>query len=103
VLHVLTIDPTLEQKIIESRVETSSGIISALDPAVQNAWIKALIRSVAVVQEHGWFPIIVCSESARYLVRSSTERDLPELVVLSVPEIVSDVTLESVGVIRLDH
>lgn len=103
VLHVLTLDPGLEQKIIDSRVETSSGLVSALDPAVQNAWIKALTRSVAAVQEHGWYPIIVCSESARYLVKSSTDRDLPELVVLSVPEIVGDVTLESVGVIRLDH
>ncbi|MDR1030037.1 MAG: flagellar biosynthesis protein FlhA [Treponema sp.] len=103
VLHVLTLDPGLEQKIIDSRVETSSGLVSALDPAVQNAWIKALTRSVAAVQEHGWYPIIVCSESARYLVKSSTDRDLPELVVLSVPEIVADVTLESVGVIRLDH
>jgi flagellar biosynthesis protein FlhA len=103
VLHVLTLDPTLEQKIIESRVETSSGVLSALDPAVQNAWIKSLARSVTVVQEQGWFPIIVCSESARYLVKCSTDRDLPELVVLSVPEIVADITLESVGVIRLDH
>ncbi|MDR2798099.1 MAG: flagellar biosynthesis protein FlhA [Treponema sp.] len=103
VLHVLTLDPALEQKIIDSRVETSSGIVSALDPAVQNAWIKALTRSVAAVQEHGWYPIIVCSESARYLVKSSSDRDLPDLVVLSVPEIVADVTLESVGVIRLDH
>ncbi|MDR1302021.1 MAG: flagellar biosynthesis protein FlhA [Treponema sp.] len=103
VLHVLTLDPGLEQQIIDSRVETSSGLVSALDPAVQNAWIKALTRSVAAVQEHGWYPIIVCSESARYLVKSSTDRDLPELVVLSVPEIVGDVTLESVGVIRLDH
>jgi flagellar biosynthesis protein FlhA len=104
VLHILTIEPSLEQKIIESRVETSSGgIISALDPSIQNAWIKSLARSVAVVQEHGWFPIIICSESARYLVKISTERELPELVVLSVPEIVADITLEAVGVIRLEH
>ncbi|MDR0562949.1 MAG: flagellar biosynthesis protein FlhA [Spirochaetaceae bacterium] len=104
ILRVLTIDPALEQKIIESRVETGSGgVIAALDPAVQNAWISSLARSVAAVQERGWFPIIVCSESARYLVKISADRELPELAVLSVPEITSDVTLEAVGVIRLDH
>ncbi|MDR0525585.1 MAG: flagellar biosynthesis protein FlhA [Spirochaetaceae bacterium] len=104
VLHVLTIDPALEQKIVESRVETGSGgVIAALDPAVQNAWIKSLVRSVTAMQEHGWFPIIICSESARYLVKISADRELPELTVLSVPEITSDVTLEAVGVIRLDH
>ncbi|MDR3333796.1 MAG: flagellar biosynthesis protein FlhA [Treponema sp.] len=103
VLHVLTIDQGLEQKIIESRVEIAAGVMSALDPAVQNAWIKALSRSVSAMQEHGWFPIILCSEQARYLVKSSTERELPELVVLSVHEIVSDITLEQVGVVRLDR
>jgi flagellar biosynthesis protein FlhA len=36
-------------------------------------------------------------------VKASSERELPELVVLSVPEIVSDVTLEAVGVIKIEH
>jgi flagellar biosynthesis protein FlhA len=102
-LRVLTIDPALEQKIIDSQHETASGIISALDPAVRNAWIKALSRSVAAVQEQGFFPIILCSEPARYLVKSSSDRELPELVVISVPELISDITVESVGVIRLEN
>jgi flagellar biosynthesis protein FlhA len=103
VLRVLTIDQALEQKIIDSRVETASGIIAALEPPVQSAWIRALSRSVSAVQDKGWFPIILCSAAARYLVKYSTERELPELAVLSVPEIVQDVNLESVGVIRLEN
>jgi flagellar biosynthesis protein FlhA len=102
-LRVLTIDHTLEQKIVESRVETSSGVMSALEPAVQNAWIKALSRSVANMQEQGLFPIILCSEAARFLVKSSSNRELPNLVILSVPEIVSDITVEQVGEIRLER
>jgi flagellar biosynthesis protein FlhA len=102
VLRVLTIDPALEQKIIDSRVDTSSGVISALDPPLQNAWIKALSRSVAAVQEQGWFPVVLCSEAARFLVKSSTERELPDLVVLSVPEIVPDITVEAVGEIQAE-
>jgi flagellar biosynthesis protein FlhA len=102
VLHVLTIDPPLEQKIVETKAPTSSGFISALDPAVQNAWIKALARSVVAVEERGWFPVVVCSEAARYLVKSSTERDLPRLVVLSALELVPDVSVEAIGVVRLE-
>jgi flagellar biosynthesis protein FlhA len=101
-LRVLTIDHSLEQKIVESRVETSSGVMSALEPAVQNAWIKALSRSVASMQEQGLFPLILCSEAARFLVRSSSYRELPNLVILSVPEIVADITVEQVGEIRLE-
>jgi flagellar biosynthesis protein FlhA len=100
-LRVLTIDQSLEQKIIESRVETTSGTLSALDPPTQSAWIKALSRSIAAVQEQGWLPIVLCSEAARSLVKSSSERELPDLVVFSVPEIISDITVEAVGEIKI--
>jgi flagellar biosynthesis protein FlhA len=103
VLRVLTLDQALEQKIIDSRVQTSSGVISALDPPIQRGWIKALSRSVAAVHDQGWLPVILCSEQARYLVKSSSERELPDLVVLSVPEIVSDVSVEAVGEIKLEN
>jgi flagellar biosynthesis protein FlhA len=46
--------------------------------------------------------VLLTSEQTRRLVKSSSERELPELVVLSVPEIVSDVTVEAVGEIRLE-
>lgn len=102
VLHVLTIDPDLEQKIIESRVESGMGNIAALEPAVQRQWIKALTQAVSAVQKQGFFPLILCSEAARALVKSSTEREIPDLVVLSVPEVVADVSVEAIGEIRLE-
>ncbi|HOX47604.1 MAG TPA: flagellar biosynthesis protein FlhA [Spirochaetales bacterium] len=101
-LRVLTIDPSLEQRIIESRVDAPMGAISALEPATQRQWIKALTRAVAAVQAKGWFPVILCSEAARALVKSSTEREIPDLVVLSVPEIVAEAKVEAVGEIRLE-
>jgi flagellar biosynthesis protein FlhA len=55
---------------------------------------------VAAVQEQGWLPVVLCSEAARYLVKSSTEREIPDLTVLSIPEIASDITVESVGEIK---
>ena len=102
VLHVLTIEPALEQKIIDSKVETASGVISALDPPIQNGWIKSLSRAIAAVQEQGWIPVILCSEAARFLVKSSTSRELPELVALSVPEIVNEINVEAVGEIKIE-
>ena len=101
-LRVLTIEPGLEQRIIDSRVDSPSGVVAALEPALQRQWIKALTRAVPAVQQKGWFPVILCSEAARALVKSSTEREIPDLVVLSVPEIVSDVRVEAVGEIRLE-
>jgi flagellar biosynthesis protein FlhA len=103
VLRVLTVESSLEQKIIDSKVETGSGAMSALEPPLQNAWIKALSRAILAVKEQGWFPVVLCSEAARFLIKSSSARELPELAVLSVPEIVSDITVEAVGEIRIEN
>ena len=101
-LRVLTIAPDLEQKIIESKYETPSGVICALDPPTQAAWIKAVSKAAAAVKSRGFLPVILCSEQARFLVRNSTDRELPDLAVISVPEITPDIVPEAVGVIRLE-
>jgi flagellar biosynthesis protein FlhA len=101
-LRVLTIAPELEQKIIESKYETPSGVICALDPPTQMAWIKAVSKAAAAVKSRGFLPVILCSEQARFLVRNSTDRELPDLAVISVPEITPDIIPEAVGVIRLE-
>jgi flagellar biosynthesis protein FlhA len=102
-LRVLMLDPALEQKIVDSQVNTRSGTISALDPQTRAGWIRALFHSVSAVREKGWLPVIFCSEEARALVKSSTEREIPDLVVLSVQEIAQGITLESIGLIKLEN
>jgi flagellar biosynthesis protein FlhA len=102
-LHVLTLDPALEQKIMESKTLNSSGdAFAALEPEIHNAWIRALRHTVSAVHGQGYFPVILCSEPARHLVKTAMDRELPEVAVLSVPEIVQDFRVESVGVIRLE-
>jgi len=50
----------------------------------------------------GHYPIILCSEASRQLVKQSTIRDIPELVVLSLPEIAFDIQIEKIGEIKLE-
>jgi flagellar biosynthesis protein FlhA len=102
ILRVLTIHPDLEKKIIGSSVETGKGLAAALEPVLQRNWITACANAVRMVQNKGHVPIILCSEAARPLVKSSTRRDLPELVVLSVPEISQEMRIESLGEIKVD-
>jgi flagellar biosynthesis protein FlhA len=101
-LRVLTIAPELEQKIIESKYETSSGVVCAMDPPVQAAWIRAVSKAAVAVKSRGFLPVILCSEQARYLVRNSTDRELPDLAILSTREITTDIIPEAVGVIKLE-
>ncbi len=102
ILRVLTVNPEIEQNIIESRVESAAGVMAALDPQFQKYWINSVLNSVQNVQNLGYYPIILCSEAARPLIRSSTERDIPDLVILSVPEIASDMSVESIGEITIE-
>jgi flagellar biosynthesis protein FlhA len=101
VLRVLTLEPSLERRIIDSKTETARGTIAALEPEVHRAWMTAVANAVRSVQDQGHTAIVLCSEAARSLVRSSTIREVPHLVVLSAAEMVPDVTLESLGQISL--
>lgn len=101
VIHALTIAPAVERVIIESRTESAGGDTAALDAVFHRRWINAAVNAVQTAQSAGQWPLILCSEAARPLVRSSTIRDLPELVILSVPEIADGFSIETLGEIRL--
>jgi flagellar biosynthesis protein FlhA len=102
-VHVLTIESGLEEKIAASFVQQGTALVSALDPATHSAWIRALAQAVSGLKKQGIMPpIILCSEAARYLVKDSCGREIPELVVLSIPEVAREFTFVSAGVIRLE-
>lgn len=100
-LNVVTLDPQLEQTIVDSKVDTAGGAVPALQPEVQRKWINALTNTITNVQRQGYYPVILCSEGARPLVRASTVRDVPDIAILSVPEIAQDIRVNSLGEIRL--
>lgn len=102
-IRVLTINPELEQLIGESKIETASGVIAALEPEIQRRWITNVANTVRSIEQMGIFPIILCSEAVRALVKSSLRRDFPGIVVLSVPEVVSNVNVEQLGEISLEE
>lgn len=102
-LHVLTVQPELIQKIVDSRVDTVNGPIAALEPVVQRTWIRSVSHAVSSAQQAGYVPVILCPEEARILVKNSTEREIPDLVVLSVPEIANDIRVEAIGEIRQEE
>jgi flagellar biosynthesis protein FlhA len=58
---------------------------------------------VSSAQQAGYVPVILCPEEARILVKNSTEREIPDLVVLSVPEIANDIRVEAIGEIRQEE
>ena len=101
VLRVSTIHPELEQTLVNARVDTGSGPIAALPPDQMRAWTDAAANQLRVVEQAGYVPILLTSEAARTLVKQSLERELPQAVVLSVPEIARDIKVESMGEVKI--
>ena len=101
VLRVSTIHPELEQTLVNARVDTGSGPIAALPPDQMRAWTDAAANQLRVVEQAGYVPILLTSEAARTLVKQSLERELPQVVVLSVPEIARDIKVESMGEVKI--
>jgi len=102
-ISVITIQPDLEQLIIDSKVESAGKIIAAMHPELQNQWLSSVLDTIKKVQEKGYYPIILTQEVSRALVKTSLKRELPNLVVLSVPEIVNDVGVSSIAQISINN
>ena len=103
ILKVLTISPEIERMIIDSRLDTAGGPVAALDPNNHKLWINAVTNAAHNAQTSGQLPIVLCSEAARILVKRSTVRDISELIVLSVPEIASEIITEGIGEISMER
>jgi flagellar biosynthesis protein FlhA len=102
VLRVMTVPPVFEQELLDAKVETPSGFVAALEPQRHRQFVNAVANAMSQVQEAGHFPIILCSEAVRSLLRSVLVRDFPDLIILSVPELAQEITLESLGEITVD-
>jgi len=102
-IHVLTLEPSLEQKIYDSGAKNSSGdIFSYLEPPLHSAFIRSLGKALKTMWDKGYPPVILCTEQARYSVRTALERELSEVAVLSVNEIDKNYSVESVGIIEVE-
>ncbi len=104
-LHVLRLSQALSQKILEHRVEQpGQKPYVAFDPVDGRNYINAMSSSIAAVRDRNFLPVILCVDEVRQLVKSSTDREIPGLVVLSISEIMAaggEVKVETLGDINV--
>lgn len=99
--NVITIDPKVEQMILDSIQKTEFGSYLALDPAVSNSIINNLSKNVQRLLKLGNQPIVLASPIVRLYVKKLTENVIPGLVVLSYNEIDPSVEVKSVGTVNV--
>ena len=99
---VITLDPKVEQEIMNSVKQTEQGAYLALDPEYSAKIMESLQEQTSKLEELGHTPIIITSPIVRMYFKHLTMEQFKNLQVLSYNEIDSDVELQSVGMVTVE-
>jgi len=101
ITSVVTLDPAIEQDIMNSVKQTEQGSYISLDPDRSQKIIQATESEVKKLEDMGKNPIIVTSPIVRMYYKRLTQDYLKDLIVISYNEIESNVELQSVGMVSV--
>jgi flagellar biosynthesis protein FlhA len=99
-LVVVTLDPRLEQQLLEALRPTDAGVQLLIDTGRAEALMEELTRIAEVAEQRGVNPVVVVSPQLRVPLRRMTQVAVPRVPVLSYSEIArSALRVETVGVV----
>ncbi len=98
---VITLDPKLEQLILERTKQNEAGSYVALEPTQLQAIIRSLKSLVEKITSQGKTPIVVTSPVVRRKFKRMIEQIAEDLTVLSYGEIEQNVEIHAEGVVAL--
>lgn len=99
--NVITLDPKLEQIIMDSVQKTETGAYLSLEPNVTNTILTSLSRQVQKLVQLGQQPIVLASPVVRLYFKKLADQVVPGLVVLSYNELDPNLEIQSVGVVSI--
>lgn len=101
VLPAVSLDPRLEQRMVESLRATEEGSVLALDPDLGTAAVTALARLVAQAENENRRPVLVCAPQIRQALRRLVRPVIPRLAVLSYVEVADVGQIRSEGAVAV--
>ena len=99
-LWCVTLDPTLED-LITGHTDREKGT-NTMPPQTQQTVIKRIGEKVSELTALGRSAVILCSPNIRSTVRKMIETAVPQVAVMGYNEVVSDVSVEAVGLVGLN-
>ncbi len=102
VLHVVTVDPALEDVLAAGFDYSERGLVIKLSPQVSEAVTRAIANELTPLVSLGRTPIVLCSPQVRAGLKQITSSALPKLAVVSLNEITRDTEVESSGQVSVD-
>lgn len=98
---VVTLDPKIEQEIMNSVKQTEQGAYLTLDPETIQEIIQSVKDEVSKLENLGKNPIIITSPIVRMYFKKLTSDYFRDLIVISYNEIEANVELQSVGMVTV--
>jgi flagellar biosynthesis protein FlhA len=98
-LHVFTLDPAFEQRLLESLRQSDVGAVLALDAGSVDALVHGCGGLLEDAERSGLSPVLVCSPQIRAALARLMRQVLPRLPVISYAEVSRTAQIESLGVV----
>ncbi len=96
---VVTLDPKLEQEMMNNIKQTENGSYIAMDPEKIKKIMNNVETEVGKLEQLGKAPILLTSPIVRMYFKKLSEDYFADLIVISYNEIESNVELQSVGMV----
>jgi flagellar biosynthesis protein FlhA len=102
-ITVIALDQRVEKTVSDAIQHTEQGSFLALEPNVAQKILNSLTQNLEKFPSLNYQPIVLCSAQIRPHFKRFTERFIPNLVVLSYNEILSNIKIKSLGVVDLPN
>lgn len=99
--QVVTLDPTIEQAIMDSVKQSEQGTYLNMDPETMQKIMDASGKEAEKLVESGRVPIVLTSPIVRIYYKRIIEERYPDVVVISYSELDPNVELQSVGMVGI--
>jgi flagellar biosynthesis protein FlhA len=96
-LHVIALDPALEDRIRAGFEHSERGLFIRMSPQAVESTCQAIANQLAKLTNAGHTPIVLVSPQIRAALKQLTENHLPQLVVLSFNEVTRDTQVVTLG------
>ena len=99
-LPVITLEPSLEEKISSAVRQVPQGMHISLEPRMAHGIINRLRSVMENANKKGIYPVLLTSPAIRSPLRRFIERFIPNIVILSSNEISSMVNVQPIDIVR---
>ncbi len=100
-IPVISLDPTLDRRLVDAIRPSSTGDIQTMSPTFMNAFLGSVRQAIERVVSRGYSPVLLCSHLVRAQVYRLLAPGVQALAVLSPNEIDTKAKIQAIEVVRV--